>query len=218
MTMFLNIKLLFFLFIGFITLQSTAQVLKGGSFNDQSHKTVAFSLGTFQTNALGDSFIAENSSQKLGYDLTSHLYLIDKLKVGIRFNWFRLELDGDQPLYDRSTAFAFAFTAGYNVVTINDLTIALLGGAGGTHYRNVKGTERFSDTGSVYWLGAEIEYPITRYFQLYAGPEFRFDRLNIDAANAIDKEVNDINYLNLNFGLRITLWNDEGNESDDTID
>lgn len=193
-------------------------MVSDSSFNDETHKTVSFSLGSIYPNAIGNSYIAENSTQDFGVDFVARFHLVEKLTLGVNINFFGLDIEDQNALYDRSRVSSLGLDVGYVVLRQKTFNILAVGSVGAVNYRNSKGGEKFNDTGTYFALGAEFEYVISTYFQLYAGPEFRMDRLNIDAPASIDTEVNKIDYLNIHFGVRLTLWNNEASTEKEEIE
>jgi len=207
----LNTKQTLFFLVLLFPFVLSAQAIGDLAKNDKTHKVISFSLGTFKPIAFGDSFINDNTESNFGVEFNAQFNIIKKGYVGVRLNGFGLDVTeaNGQRLYDRSTVSSISILLGYRFLEQEKYAVTTLGGIGRVNYSNKVNGKRFNDNGTSYWFQLEGEFSVSRYFQIYGGPELRLDRLNIASADAINSRVNNINYLMLHIGMRVSLWNNE---------
>ncbi|MDX1462247.1 MAG: hypothetical protein R3359_04255 [Marinirhabdus sp.] len=176
------------------------------------NKTVSFTLGVFQPIAMGDNFISNGASTNVGGRFEFRAHLLQKVNLGIRFDGFGYDVTNTQitGLYDRGTVLSIAFLGGYDIIEKDKITVTAVATFGSTNYNNRQNDEVFRESANTFTIGGEAMYALNRYFNVYGGLEFRSDQLNINGPPQIQSQFNSVQYLAVQAGLRLILWNKEG--------
>ncbi|MGJ8665667.1 MAG: hypothetical protein ACSHW7_04820 [Patiriisocius sp.] len=213
----LNIRLVAYLFL-VCGMTATAQIFgeKTGGIN--SYKVASLSTGLLIPSGVGDNFVSNGAKSRLGLNLNFSLNVYDNLYLGFRFDAFGLKIEDEtfSGSYSRSTTYAASGVVGYKFINKEKFAVGFFTGIGGVSYGNKRTTGvLFTEDGTSYFLTADAELKINRYFQFYVAPELRFDRLNIDAPAQVSDQLNKISYFIVNAGLRVSFWNSEPEDEEE---
>ncbi|WP_211206518.1 hypothetical protein [Aequorivita sublithincola] len=159
-------------------------------------------IGTYFPLAFGNNFVNDGMDLKLGARLSFKVDTYKGIYIGPYFSFFNGNVTNRELLgnYYDTTNYTLGLVAGYEKhIDKFDLSIGI--GVGASSYKN----NRFEDTATAVWLNPEINYRFTNYLGVYFAPELRHDFMNIDTPAELEDTFKGVNYLNISFGLRISL-------------
>jgi hypothetical protein len=177
-------------------------------------KTVSFNLSLIQPIAIGDNFMANGTDINLGGRFDVRAHFLKKISLRLRLEGFGYDVTDPSAtgLYDRGSVLSISIAGGYQFFEGTDFGISASAGVGSANYGNIQGGERFGEAATIFWAGAEATFALNRYIHIFGGIEIRSDQLNINTPPQIQLQFNSVQYIVLHAGIRIQLWNKEGDE------
>lgn len=214
-------KVVFIFFLGCI--ETYAQNEQSQNFNQSSQReTLTFTqIGWLQPMSLGNNFASKGIDFNRGLDIQFNFYY-DWLNLffGVRFQNFSGEVTDTNRLgnYEKTRVNLYGVVIGYSFQMKNPkISIDPRFTLGTTVYRNNANfntennyngnfiIENFRDTATTLMLSGTTNYKFTNNFAIYLQPEFRWDRMRIDAPEELSSFFSEAVFLNVTLGITLFL-------------
>ncbi|MFK7831833.1 MAG: hypothetical protein AB8B52_01030 [Winogradskyella sp.] len=175
-------------------------------------KAVILTVGFYKPFTTENSFIGQGTTGQAGFDLGMQVFLYKNFFIGGFGGYFFLDvtdadLVGD---YSRSRVFSASLEVGYELPIHKNidlgLSIALLGYASYRNFISEGRTRQQRDGASSRLYRAYLSYQFAKHFAFFVNYAFRNDNSSIETAPEIQDNFNKIQYHNVGFGLKFTLF------------
>ncbi len=155
--------------------------------------------------ALGDNFLSEAYSSKLGFVLDSRAYIQrERFYLGLQFQYFEADVEKVNLVgnFDETDVIHIGVTGGVPLLSPGKkvgLDVGL--GLGYVLYENEVDGIRFHDDGFSAHVNLSADYRFNSFLGMHAGFQYTRDFLSVQTAPELDSFFNNASVLNIFFGV-----------------
>ena len=204
--------LMLMLNIGFLK----AQIVKEDPEIEQEIKsdpeTVFFNFEVFRPIPFGDNSLAMDYSMGPGVAFDFNWFATPELTFGTHASITGGSVDDISRIgnIEKTTIYLFGLDVGYYHAFDEEWNVHATAGLGALDYHHSAPEDKFSESGTSYWVQVQVGYRINRTIAVYFKMQPRYDRLNIAAPASIERYINNQLMINSGIGFRVNLQNPGG--------
>ena len=164
-------------------------------------------VGIHHNFALGENFLGDAYSLKIGGEYGLDVFLDPNWLVGVRFDHISSNVEKPEMLGNvKSTVITtVAVNGGYVYQLRPPLDLSLLVAIGYASYKNRSFfNTKFHDNALALWFQPKVGYRITNNIGIFAAGRIRKDFMSIETSPDLEDYFKSANIFSLSFGLRIT--------------